>query len=357
VRDERAVYLVGSSNFTAAGTGVAGLHANVEANLAYLLPSATSPFARRCEAAYPPAEVLDLEERTVRFLQVSDRTPEAEGTALLPEAFGLALFRPEAAGGVLRLAIFKGAPAGFVVLSETAETIETEAAWLRAGRPTEREHPWQAAKPPSHLRVAWTDPSQQRHEAIWIVNVTDGSRLPPPDELRALDLDELLDILTSARPLHEAVRELLRRRELREKAAPVRPDSEVDPHRKVDTRNFLLRRMRRVAAGLEGLRERLERPAWHIDALRWRLHGPVGPIALARKLAEQERQAGAFMLAEVALTVHRADWSRLEASIGRDTVHAEVGSVLDTLATLAREAESPSNLAGYVRDAFEEMGR
>ena len=91
----------------------------------------------------------------------------------------------------------------------------------------------------------------------------------------------------------------------------------IDPHAKLDTSTFLLRRMRRVAAALEGLRARLERPAHHLDALRWRLHGPVGPVQLARRLAENEREkeGAGFLIAEVALTVRRVNWASSERAI------------------------------------------
>jgi hypothetical protein len=354
-RGNRAVYLVGSSNFTAAGTGVARGHSNIEANLAYVLPDLGDPMARKCAAAYPGADSIDLEERTVRFLEAKDRTEDATGAALLPEAFGLALFRPEGEAGVLILSIATGAPTGFRVLSEAGNEIMTEARWASGGHLSELECTWSLPKPPSYLRVCWTDEDGEPREATWIVNATETSKLPPPEELRSLGLRELLEILTSARPLHEAVGEMLRRQELRKESGPPIDGAVLDPHQKVDTRNFLLKRMRRFSAGLEGLRERLERPLWHIESLRWKLHGPVGPLALARSLVEQERDEVAFMLAEVALTVYRTDWSAVEESVGCDRTRTEIGLVLDELEKLAFEATAPPNLADYVNAAFKKI--
>ena len=356
-RGDRALFAMGSSNFTAAGTGSLRGPCNVEANLSYVMLAASSQFARRCEAAYPPYKKIDLEERTVRFLRTDDHTLDANGVTPLPQAFGLALFKPRPEGGSLLLSIASDAPKGFRVFTEGDVLITDQEKWAEIGCPGQVEHDWSERRPPSYLTVRWSQPKGSLCEAIWVVNVTDCAYLPPPEELRALALDELLEILTSARPLHEVVDRVLRRRERQKLASRLRLDIELDPHRKVDTRNFLLRRMRRVSAGLEGLRERLERPAYHVDALRWRLHGPVGPLILARKLAEQEPEAAAFMLAEVALTVRRANWSRVDSLVGSDIVKDEVANVLEELHTMANTLAAPANLAGYVQEAFEEIRR
>jgi hypothetical protein len=113
--------------------------------------------------------------------------------------------------------------------------------------------------------------------------------------------------------------------------------------------------MRRLAAALEGLRDRLERPAFNPDALRWRLHGPVGPLALARQVSEEEGEGAAFMIAEVAMTVYRADWSAAERTLGPGPVRQEVATLLADLRALARAKPAPANLSGYVRACFEEF--
>ncbi|MFN8626514.1 MAG: hypothetical protein U0587_11125 [Candidatus Binatia bacterium] len=351
-RDDSVVYLIGSSNFTTAGTGLAGAFANVEANLAYLM-NHSSPFRKLCTAAYPEHRELDAEEENIRFLP-SERseTPDGGGVTALPAGFGLALYRPIGETGELVLSIGEPVPGGFQIFGEQRLLLNEES-WRAVATEGTATCLWNDPRPPSHLLVRWPR-ADGACEAVWVVNVTDSSLLPPPDELRELDLDELLEILTSARPLHEAIAHLRRRKE--REAARKKPDQAqvIDPHAKVDTRNFLLKRMKRVASALEGLRERLERPAFHIDALRWRLHGPVGPLALARRLVEQEPDAAAFMLAEVALTVRRADWKHVEAGMGRDACRAEVRQVVDQLREFAEALTPPPNLADYVGQALTE---
>ena len=138
------------------------------------------------------------------------------------------------------------------------------------------------------------------------------------------------------------------------------PEGVVDPHKKVDTSGFLVQRMRRVARALEGLRTRLTRPAHSLEAFRWRLRGPVGPLALAERLAESEdRRAAkaalsgaAFLVAEVARTLKDADWTDLERTLGRTAVRKELGFVRKRLRDFAYRAPAPPSLRSYVEEAL-----
>jgi len=351
-RGDRAVCAVGSSNFTTAGTGAGGGATNLEANVAYVLP----PASRNAEwksiaASWPEDDELDLARQDVRFQrEPQDRTPEPCEFDALPLAFGLAVFTPSAEGSKLELSIHGEPPGAFRVLDFGSREIVTEAGWRADGAPPTVVDKWEDVRPPSALLVEW--PSGDGHairKAVWVVNVSDGALLPPPSELMHLTLEELLEVLTSARPLHVAVGAVLDRRDSQ---ATSRAEVVVDPHRKVDTTNFLVRRVRRVSQALEGMRERLERPAFTRDALAWRLHGPVGPLILARKLAEHEGQGAAFMIAEVALTLRHADLSSLERSLGREYVRASVDEVLAKLAELAAAHPAPENLSRYVGECF-----
>jgi hypothetical protein len=354
-RHSRAVYVMGSSNFTCAGMGLGPGPINIEANLAYVLPSTSDRFARSCGKAYPPYEELDFEKEEASFrLEVVQDTPEPEAYTRLPDAFGEALFRPEAMAGTLLLSVRDDAPRDFQVSADSAELL-SGAQWLAAGQPESVERRWEDKRPPSYLWVKWTDESGENRTSIWVVNVTDGSKLPPPEELRDLPLEVLVDILTSALPLHEAWRRAIRKH--RGTDGGGRRGVEVDPHRKVDTRNFLLRRVRRVSDALEGMRLRLERPAYHLEGFRWRLHGPVGPAALAGQLAKEEKDGAAFMIAEVALTLSRTDWSASEKLLGREVVKREVDQVIADLTELARAQPAPSNLERYVRDTLAAVNR
>jgi len=351
-RADRAVCTVGSSNFTAQGLGLGARGVNIEANIAYVMsPSVHFSFRSGVAESWPENDELDTSRVKVKFVpEPEDRTPEHPEFDALPSAFGEALFDPRPEGGRLFLGFRSEPPKGFRVESLSGRTLLGPDELGVAEKGGSISCSWPEERPPSGLLVHWKDKAGQSRRGIWVVNVTDPALLAPPSELMHLTLEELIEVLTSARPLHAAVSAVLKRREAIAKLSrgPI-----VDPHKKVDTRNFLLRRVRMVSRALEGLRERLERPAFTEDALAWRLHGPVGPLALARRLAESEGQGAAFMIAEVALTIRQAELRALEASLGREAVRRAVTEVLLQLEAMAAAHPSPPNLAHYVTECFE----
>jgi hypothetical protein len=348
-RDGRALYMLGSSNFTAAGLGLHPRH-NIEMNVAYTIRDCGSRFGKLCAQSWPPeTELDDIDD--VQFLGGLTDSAENADAISLPAAFGLALFCLDERGGRLELEIGHDTPPVFAVLSKEGAPLIDGAGWIRAGRQQTVVIPWESKRPPSSLEVRWQDEEKRELSAPWVVNVADVSALPPPDELGSLSLAELIEILTSARPLHEVVLRILQRRESK-KTTDI--PSQVDPHKKVDTSQFLLRRMRRVAQALEGMRERLQQPVASLDALRWRLRGPIGPIALAKRLAVEDPDGAAFMIAEVATTLRGVAWKPLAALRASD-IDREVKEILRALHDLAVQAPAPPSLKAYVSTSFEEL--
>lgn len=349
---DRALITVGSSNFTRAGFGLPGGVVNIEANVAYV---ATSSVGNREWGAFrdiwPETVAIDDLEKVDFRADAPTETEDASGFDRLPDGLGSAIYEVGPQGARLLLHAEQRPGESPTVEADGVRLVEPDA-WGAQRFPCVITVEWAEARAPSALQVSWLDEQGQPHRALWVVNVADPSQLPPPSELGSLTLEELLQVLTSARPLHQSVARVLDERERRSAASL---DTVLDPHKKVDTRNFLLRRVRRVSQALEGLRERLERPAWSIEALRWRLHGPVGPLRLARQLAEGEGQGAAFMIAEVALTLKHTDFRVIEAALGRATVRAERDAVLRELEAQASACGAPDNLATYVRTCFEEV--
>jgi hypothetical protein len=349
-REGQALYMVGSSNFTAAGLGLHPRH-NIELNVAYVIRDCGSRFGKLCAQSWPEETALDDLDQ-VQFLGGLSDSGENSDDPSLPRAFGLALYcLDDRAGGRLELEISADAPKVYEVRSKEGACVLESAGWIEGDRQTMVVIPWASKRPPSSLEVHWQDQDKGECIAPWVVNVADTSALPPPDELGSLSLAELVEILTSARPLHEVMLRILRRRD-GETAAAAHP--EVDPHKKVDTSQFLLRRMRRVAQALEGLRERLQQPVASPEALRWRLHGPIGPIALANRLAEEDPDGAAFMIAEVATTLHGIAWEPL-GPLRESDLRPHVTETLRALHELALRSPAPPNLANYVTTAFQEL--
>lgn len=349
-RDDAAIFCIGSSNFTCAGTGLAKGAGNYELNIAYIMPDLNSEFVQICKRAYPPQTEIDLDEDKVRFLpKEQDRTTDGAEIVGLPIEFGEATFDPGPPPVVL-CEIAKNAPDHFVIASAEGEVLLDMARWKALGSPSSVRLPWTSQRPPSHLRVSWRSESYDL-ASIWSVNVLDPSLLPPPDELRSLDLEELLQVLTSSCPPHQTVAKILKRRANGKNGKTA---AELDPHRRIDTRGFLLQRMRRFATALEGLRDRLERPVYSREALRWRLAGPYGVTVLAQRLAAEDKEGAAFMISELARTVAAA-----EIPAGGELAAKEIRSMLTAslaeLHMLAEQHPAPANLSAYVKRTFAEF--
>lgn len=164
----------------------------------------------------------------------------------------------------------------------------------------------------------------------------------------------LINILSSARPLHRVLVDYLRRRK-REKAKdgdnPV-----VDPHKRVDTSQFLLQRTLRISWAMNALRERLERPVATLEYLSWRLHGPVGVMALAKALVReaQSTEELAFLISELALELARAKPVMALGCLPPKQHITEIRAVIFELRMLIPEKTlgEPGNLREYVESVF-----
>jgi len=229
-----------------------------------------------------------------------------------------------------------------------------EAQWFEGGRRSSFDAPLGESRPPSSVYVEWRK-GREKQRAVWPVNVADASSLPAPEELRSLTLEELMEVLTSARPLHEVVRSILRRRAQAKRVGSASAQQEVDPHKKVDTSGFLLQRMRRLGRALEGMRRRLQQPVHSVEALRWRLHGPVGPLRLADRLATDMAgdPGAAFFIAELARTMRKdVDWDQAIQVLGHTAVRSELRSAMSFLREQARSCAANPELQRYVSEVF-----
>lgn len=359
--DRWHAYMIGSSNFTASGLSLTGGAPNVEANLAYVFPG-EARMVRVMEQTLPPLgdEIKDLDAVSWQPVTESDGE-EQSGQPVLPGGFEEALFEPEGTGGTLTLHLGRLLPSRWAVTyRDDAEEIYSDQRHRQANSPTVVACPWSRAGIPTALDVHWWDAKSQPQIAQWPVNVTDPSRLPPPEDLRHLSLETLIEILGSRLPLHEAVPRARQRPGVTgPNGASISPD--IDPLKRIRTETFLLQRTRRVAKAIEHLVESLNRPVVYADALIWRLRGPVGPLALARALAEAARSPGeaCFLLAEVALALRRVDIDKIAGGVPEDWACGEVSSVRAEVEQMARQrlqdGDMPPGMMEYVSMALDEV--
>lgn len=352
---DRLVYLLGSSNFTSAGYGL-GHTVNIEANLAYCLRRTHgAKLERDLRGAFPAGVSLRATDE-VQWLP-SDAAgvdePE-EGAGPLPLGFKEAVYDCRNGKASVRLT-FVEPPAGWQVLDEIDGrlVLDQQHAQMESSSGSVTLD-WLPARPPTGFVVRW---GGTRAEAWWAVSVASGASLPPPDELRDLPLDVLLDILTSARPLHRstALQRYLARR--KENAGNGANDIQVDldPHRNVDTSTFLMQRTRRVGWGLAALRERLERPFANAQCLAWRLHGPVGAHSVAQAICREARseEEQAFLVAELTLELHRVRPKEAPGALPAAAVREELAQLARGLHGLIPaqflDRAATSSLATYLR--------
>ncbi len=351
VEDDRFdLYCVGSSNFTVAGTGLSQA-CNWEANLCYLADDQRDPDSHKgLYAAFPDSEPLEVTDDTKWMPSDEECEDEACTEPILPQSFGEAIF--DGSPPTVRLTFISDPPADWRVLNETSpDVVLDESQWEASGRQSEYCIAWNSSRPPSGFFV---ESSESAGAAWWPVNVLSPQSLPAPEELKQLPLDVLIDVLGSSRPLHRVLGEYLRRQEQKKRAGLLAPI--VDPHKKVDTSQFLLQRTRRFSFALRALRERLERPAATIESLRWRLTGPLGVTALADALLREGKSSEekVFLLAELILELSRVRPQESPTAIPCETHMAEIRLTNKLLKDRLQDqlSSGPENLRRYVTEVM-----
>jgi hypothetical protein len=291
--DEWQILMIGSSNFTTAGFGAIEGLGNCEANLVYRMNTADSDFTL-FDKIWPEKCDDSLDPESADIIWEPEREEDESGVygAALPAAFQEAIFVP-GEKPVLRIILANGLPAVWTIRVPDGPEILRGSDQIGAGS---HDSDWTGPTLPLVLEVSW-ELAQGLAVANWPVNVSSPAALPPPDALRNLSLEELLEILSSTRSLPQAVVEVVRHRTHRP-----REDVELDPLKRLDSQAFLLRRSKRVAVALDRLRDRLEQPALTRETFDWRLYGPVGPMTLAQAMIKEAKLLGEakFCLAELA---------------------------------------------------------
>jgi hypothetical protein len=358
LEDERwTVYAIGSSNFSRAGTGL-GKASNLEANLVYVVDADRDGQAKKLvDATFPEGEQVDLGGDVKWKPRTGEGEDEVGEEVLLPRAFANSVYNCDASNrATVTLSIVGELPAGWELVTDgDGRRYCGEGEWQAHGRPESWVRPWDAERPPSGFWVRWAG---SVGSAWWPVNALTSNALPPPAELKNLPLEVLINILSSARPLHRVLGEYLRRR-AREKAGDTTDKPVVDPHKRVDTSRFLLQRTRRTSWALNALRGRLERPAVTLEFLRWRLRGPVGVLALAKAL-EREAQSDeekAFLISELVLELARVQPQAKPGCLPPAQHLAEIRALIPELKSLVPDAPAgPENLRRYVESVFARVG-
>jgi hypothetical protein len=351
-------YLLGSSNFTSPGLGLKP--ANLEANLLYLVNGVRAPEVRKQIAdGYLEGEDLEIVQILRWEQRPDDMESETAVTVLLPPSFGDAVYIQDAQGRPkIRFSVGIDLPSHWkICLSGQTDVFYDHGIWQLKGSPEIIEVDWKLGITPTGFDVSWDN---SLGSAWWPVIIEHASVLPPPEQLKNLRLDTLINILTSARPLHQVLSAWLKRHPLDKSDVP-NALSELDPHRRVDTSTFLLQRTRRVSAAFVALRTRLARPVTTFEVLQWKLRGPVGVRAVADAIVREAKSEPerCFLLAELCLELSRIrpETSTDGTSIAPNIVKEEITKVLREIgeAIEMQVLEQHPSLKGYVENALREV--
>ena len=358
--DRWHVYMIGSSNFTRAGLGLLTNSGNVEANLAYIFPE-EGKLVKSMEATLAPWGEFIQKFDEVIWEPISEAEGEdSAAKPVLPFGFEEAIFEPGEIGGMLKITLGSKLPSWW--------EISTSGNSARIFRSSDHETlhgcielPWTAQHIPAALNVHWRSLDGVRLSAVWPVNVADMSLLPPPDALRHLSSETLVEILGSRLPLHEAVVMAGKKLTWIGDSMGQPTDAELDPLKRYGSETFLLQRTRKVAMAIEQLMENLNRPVFHKESLLWRLRGPVGPLALSRALREAAHSPGeaAFLLLDLYLAFRRVDAAKVSVGIAAPETTAEVEAVKSeirrSMLDVLESNDIPVSMRGYVSSVISEL--
>jgi len=354
ISERWTAWMVGSSNWTSRGTGCGG-RPNWEANLLYLVSDRHPDLRQRISHCQIPS--VDCDPDSVEWQPLVDGDDVAATDApTLPSGFQQAVLTGVMGAWSIHFTIRSDdLPAGWIVRDPaSAQVILTAAMLPHALATLPVTIPWTPQTPPSGFVVEW---SAATGSAWWPVDVDSAATLPPPDELRNLPLEVLLRVLTSARPPHQVLADWIRRSS--RQADVSHRELPYDPHAAVDTSGFLLQRLRVVSQALTALRQRLEKPMPTREALAWRLHGPFGPMALAKALAEHARSPAetAFLSTELALELARVRPVADDHAIPADEVRSAIAALVDRIHAGIDPGYLAAlpGLADYARTSLSEM--
>src|SRR5690606_6759902 len=151
---------------------------------------------------------------------------------------------------------------------DKSECIFDSTTWIKNENPQVAIE-WEKPDLPEYLLVDWNG---SEGKAYWPIISESQTVLPPIESLKELPLEALIYILSSSQPLHRLIG-IIERIKAKKKRQGI-DEAILDPHRLVDTSRFLLQRTRRISYAMKALRNRLEKPAYTMESISWRLNGP-----------------------------------------------------------------------------------
>lgn len=355
--NEWVAALVGSSNHTKAGLGVATNRRHREMNV-WIGASKNSKEGKAL------LNLIQLgKDIPVNTECVEPKDEDEAELPSLPSCFGLCTvakssnnFDWEINLGITRT---NDMPTTWdITLESGSQSILSYSQWTDLNEPPKSIIVLPQQTLPMYIFVKFND-----SEIPWVVVAEDRLNLPPIPGLSNLNAQHLLDALANGKSLAQILRGELERLKTLE-TDNGNDGKNLDPLLRFDNKSSLLRKGRALAKSLVAMQRRLEKKVVTFDMLRAHLSSPLGPEFVATKVVEafesnQQSQAEAlFTIAEIALTVGRVDWTYVTEAIDDKQILDLVRQTLHNLNALCeRVGDTPVDLASYAHRAIKEANR
>lgn len=348
--------LIGSSNHTLAGLGLSKSVRHREANI-WIGAAKGSKEGKALMSLIQLGDTVSAEAETV-----SPSDEDEVQLPALPTCFQLCEITkdPLNASWSLNLGISDGPdmPQSWSVsLAENGPVFANRSSWEKAGRPSISSCLLPENVFPMYVIVTWDEESTLT--CPWAVVAVDRYDLPPGPTIANLNVEHLFEALAANRPLTDVVRSQL---EAGQSASPTGDGLILDPLKRLEVENSLLKKGRALAISLTAMQRRLElHPTTTLEALKGRLTSPLGPLFVAKKVVEafnngkQSAAEAMFTLAEIALVLGRVNWSQALGQVDQRQGRDEVEKAIEQINKLRLQISSnTSSIALYATRAIKE---
>jgi HKD family nuclease len=316
---------IGSSNFSRQGLGLdkdRKKTCNFEANVTFLLDLQADRKTRtQFEALVDHHPEADFKSNKVIWQDDQVSTNDDTVDSPYPSFISYIQFKKVDGKPFIQLKVNKTGHSFTIKRTTESSPLIT----INNSKIQEYDIPTSSDSPTSELIVEWDG-----HTYPFPVVITSQDDLATPDFLTNATLEEITELFSSKVSLDKALARYLRRKE----ESQAKSKSIIhDPHARVNTSGFILRKTALFSRAMKAYRDRLEEPVGSEEALQWRLNGPIGiqaikKILLANFISQDEK---AFFLVEIIKILSLVNPSNEKGSLPPSIIFSKIKVIIASL--------------------------